>query len=106
MAYTTIFNNVVFVEGENNLAQLVCDVSSDTSFQFGSQLKNLNDIKAHLAYQAYQQGCNCIVRFAYGQKSRWLALDDVAFWGRGVAARLQQDAYDEIVKTIAARENS
>lgn len=104
MAYTTIFNNIIFIEGENNLAQLAYDVSSDTSFQIGSQLKNLNDIKAHLAYQAHQGGCNCIVRFVYGQKSRLLAFDDVAFWGRGVAAKLPQDAYNEIVQTVMSRQ--
>lgn len=104
MAYTSIHNGIIFIEGEDSRAQLVCDVSSDTSFQLGSQLKNLNDIKNHLAYQAYQRGCNCVVRFVYGQKSRWLAFDDVAFWGRGVAAALSPDIYDQIVQAVNARQ--
>ena len=98
MAFTTVYNGVVFIEGKHIDAKVVNAVQVDLSFKFGAQLKSLRDVKNELAQQARACGCNAVIYFTYGQKSRWLAIDDVAFWGKGVAAMLPSHIYDEIVK--------
>ena len=103
--YPTIFNGIIFIESPFNDGQKIAAVSADLSFQFGAQLKNLNDIKNDLAYKAYSLGCNCVSEFRYGQKSRWLAIDDVAFFGSGVAMRLSPDIYQQIVAYIQKRDS-
>ena len=67
------------------------------SFTFGAQLKSLRDVKNNLVSKAKTAGCNAIVDFTYGQKSRWLAIDDVAFWGKGKLAQIPIEAYNKIV---------
>ena len=75
-------------------------MSVDLSFKFGAQLKNLNDVKSDMALKAIQANCNCISNFKYGQKSRWLAIDDVAFFGDGVMGNVSSDEYDRILEFI------
>lgn len=103
--YPTIFNGIIFIEAPIYDAQRVAAVSADLSFVFGAQLKNLNDIKNDLAYKAGSLGCNCVSEFKYGQKSRWLAIDDVAFFGSGVATRLSPQAYQQMVEYIQKRDS-
>jgi hypothetical protein len=103
MAYTTLYNDIIFIEGNNNNATIVGNVSSDLSFKFGAQLKNLNDVKSDMAAKAKSLGANCILSFTYGQKSRWLAIDDVAFYGNGKAAILPPDTYNELRSKIKNR---
>lgn len=67
----------------------------------GAQLKNLNDVKQDMAIKAKTLGANCILDFTYGQKSRWLAIDDVAFYGK--AAILQSNIYEELVNKVKNR---
>lgn len=100
MAYTTLYNGVVFIEGNNDNAKIIGSVSSDLSFKIGAQLKNLNDVKSDMANKAKVLGANCIVNFTYGQKSRWLAIDDVAFYGNGKAAILLENIYEELVNKV------
>lgn len=100
MAYTTLYNGVVFIEGNNDNAKIIGSVSSDLSFKIGAQLKNLNDVKSDMANKAKVLGANCIVNFTYGQKSRWLAIDDVAFYGNGKAAILPENIYEELVNKV------
>lgn len=100
MAFTTIYNDIVFIEGDNKNASRLRAVESDLSFVFGAQLKSLRDVKENLSLQAKQNGANAILDFTYGQKSRWLAIDDVAFWGKGVLAVLPPDEYQKIIEQL------
>lgn len=103
MAYTTLYKSIIFIEGNNNDARIIGNVSSDLSFKFGAQLKNLNDVKNDMADKAKSLGANCIINFTYGQKSRWLAIDDVAFYGNGKAAILPPNIYEEVMTKIKNR---
>lgn len=103
MAYTTVYNDIVFIEGNNSNANIVGEVSSDLSFKIGAQLKNLNDVKSDMANKAKLLGANCILNFKYGQKSRWLAIDDVAFYGNGKAGIFPSTVYEELVNKVKNR---
>jgi hypothetical protein len=102
MAYTVIYKDVVFIEGSHLTAIRGPFVECDLSFKFGAQLKSLRDVKDNLAEQAKSQDYNCILDFTYGQKSRWLAIDDVAFWGKGCLAKISLEEYSKI-KEIASK---
>ncbi len=99
MAYVTVFNNVIFIEGEHPRAikRLVADTRVGG---FGAQLKNLNDLKSSMADTARQNGCNCVVNFTYGQKSKLIAIDDVAYVGNGYYAILSNEDYNAIVSQL------
>jgi hypothetical protein len=103
--YPTVFNGVIFVEAPVNNGQTMATVRSDLSFKLGAQLKNLNDVKSDLAGQVCALGCNCVGEFKYGQKSRWLAIDDVAFFGSGVAIRLPYEEYQKIIEYVRQRDS-
>jgi hypothetical protein len=97
MAYTTVFENIVFIEGSNPMAKIIKDIKIDLGGSFGAQLKNLTDVKRAIVVQVKSLGGNCFVDFKYGQKSRWLAIDDVSFYGTGKAAILPAETYNEIM---------
>jgi hypothetical protein len=99
MAYTVVHKDIVFIEDFHPTAIRGPLVECDLSFKFGAQLKSLRDVKDKLAEQAKNQGFNCIMNFTYGQKSRWLAFDDVAFWGKGCLANLSTEEYNKIKKS-------
>ena len=103
MGYTTIYDGIVFVEGACPQAKPVQAISVDLSFKIGAQLKSLRDVKNVLVQKAKECGCNAIIQFTYGQKSRWLAIDDVAFWGKGFAAVLSPEDYNEIAQKVENR---
>lgn len=96
MAYTTVYKGIIFVEGNLPGAQVGPAAEVDLSFVLGAQLKSIRDVKNNLVQQAMQMGYNAIVNFTYGQKSRWLAFDDVAFWGKGNFANVSQEMYNEL----------
>jgi hypothetical protein len=96
MAYTVIYNGIVFIEGPHPTAIRGPSVECDLSFTFGAQLKSLRDVKDKLAEQARSQGYNCITDFTYGQKHRLLANDDIAFWGKGCLVNLSTEEYNKI----------
>jgi len=96
MAYTVIYDDIVFVEGDLPNSIRGSSVECDLSFKFGAQLKSLRDVKNDLVKKAKASGYNAILDFTYGQKSRWLAIDDVAFWGKGCMANIPQEIYNEI----------
>ena len=102
--YPTLYRGVIFVETPVDEGTPVANVSADLSFKLGAQLKNLNNVKDELVQKAAAYGCNCVASFAYGQKSRWLAIDDVAYFGNGVATRLDAAAYQRITQYIQARD--
>lgn len=101
MAYTCLYKGVIFIEGGHEQAAPICAIEADLSFKFGAQLKNLNHVKDALVEQTLANGGNCVTHFTYGQKSRWLALDDVAYWGKGTCVKLPQYAYEELCAKYA-----
>lgn len=99
MAYVTVYDGVVFIEGEHPRA--VKRYSAETRVGgFGAQLKNLNDLKLQMAQTAKFNGCNCVVNFTYSQKAKIIAIDDVAFVGNGFYAVLSDVDYNSIVSQI------
>jgi hypothetical protein len=97
MAYTTVFDDVVFIEGKHPDANIIKNIKVDLGYRIGAQLKNIKDVKRELAMNVKLAGGNCLVDFEYGQKAKWLAIDDVAFWGSGKIAILPPDIYNEII---------
>lgn len=98
MAYTTVYKDYIFVEGDNPKAKRKIKIKSNLS-GFGAQLKNLNNVKDNLILQAKLYNCNCILDFKYGQKSSLFSIDDVKFYGSGVCAVLPQDEYEKIIES-------
>ncbi len=99
MAFVTVFQGVVFIEGDHPRA--VKQYSAETRVSgFGAQLKNLNDLKQTMANTARNCGCNCVVNFTYGQKSKLIAIDDVAYVGNGFYAVLSPEDYNSIVSQL------
>ena len=96
MAFVTVHNGVVFIEGDHPRA--VKRYTAETRVGgFGAQLRNLNDLKEIMAQTAKLNGCNCVVNFTYGQKSKLIAIDDVAFTGDGFYAVLSPQDYNSIL---------
>ena len=105
MAYKTVFEGVVFVEGDEPYVQSLGPVRYVKDGFYNQQLKNLDMVKHQMADKAKKLGANAIVGFKYGQKSAgWfraalLSLDDNINWyGEGVAVRIDETRYNEILK--------
>ena len=100
MAFVTLYNGVVFIEGDHPRA--VKRYSAETRVGgLGAQLRNLNDLKSTMALTAKQNGCNCVVNFTYGQQTKILAFDDIAFIGNGIYAVLSPQDYNSIVSQLS-----
>ena len=99
MAYVTAFKGILFIEGEHPRAEKIQYAEINLS-GIGAQLKNLNDLKEAMANVAVQHGCNCIVNFAYGQKAKLMAIDDVSYVGSGYYARLSPQDYGCIISQL------
>jgi len=96
MAFVTVHRGIVFIEGDHPRA--VKRYSAETRVGgFGAQLRNLNDLKEQMAQIAYNNGCNCVVNFTYGQRSKVIAIDDVAYVGNGFYAVLPPADYQSII---------
>lgn len=95
MAYTTVYKDIVFVEGDNPKAVRKTKIKTNLKGA-GAQMKNLNNVKNRLAFSAKLHKCNCILDFKYGQKTAFFSHDYVC--GRGVCAVLPDDEYDRIIK--------
>ncbi len=96
MAFVTVFQGIVFIEGDHPRA--VKYYTAETRVGgFGAQLRNLNDLKAEMAQTAMRCGCNCVVNFTYGQRSKVIAIDDVAYVGNGFYAVLPPADYSSIM---------
>lgn len=91
MAFTCVYEGMVISEGKLERSRPLGLIEVDLSFKIGAQLKSLRDVKSALVNQARALGANAIEDFSYGQKHRWLAIDDVAFWGKAVAVRIPDD---------------
>lgn len=99
MAFVTALNGVIFIEGDHPRA--IKRFSAETRVGgFGAQLRNLNDLKYQMAQTAILQGCNCVVNFTYGQKSKLIAIDDVAYVGNGFYAVLSPNDYQSIISQL------
>ena len=101
--YVSFFEDILFVEGNVTGANMLGSVQVDLSFKIGAHFKNLNDVKLDLVRQCRQFGGNCVCQFKYGQKSRWLAIDDVAFFGSGMACFVSPEDYNAAVEKVKAR---
>lgn len=104
MAYKTVYNDIIFIEGDDYKATKVAEVTYKKTF-YNQQSKTLDDVKDQLSEKAKKLGCNAVVCFTYGQKSvGWfraslLALDDNINWyGNGCAANIPNDYYEELLQ--------
>lgn len=95
----TASNGVLFFEGTPNYIKKSkqLNVSLDGIFK-GSQNTSLTEIKKILAEQCLEAECNAVINFQYGQKSSGLFLtllsrDDVAWYGSGYAASVDEAAF-------------
>ena len=98
MAYSAIFNDVAFVEGEMQTIQTGNNVEYNAGKQtiFNKHLKSLKDVKEYFAEIAKNKGYNAIINFTYGQKSRYLMFDNITFWGKGILANISTEEYEKI----------
>ncbi|MEG1016000.1 MAG: hypothetical protein RR228_00135 [Bacilli bacterium] len=96
MAYTTIYEDVIFIEGDNSKAKRLKEIKTHLG-GFGAQFKNLDNVKSSLAQQVKLLNGNCLLDFKYGQKSSLLSIDDVKFFGNGVAGILDESEYKKII---------
>ena len=69
MAYTSLYKNIIFVEGDEPSAKILCDLKYDKHFTFNSQSKTLDCVKDEFVKKAISMGGNAIVDFTYGQKT-------------------------------------
>ncbi len=91
MAFTCVYEGMIISEGRLEQSQSLGMIEVDLSFKIGAQLKSLRDVKSELVTKARALGANAIESFTYGQKHRWLAIDDIALWGKAVAVRIPDD---------------
>jgi hypothetical protein len=99
MAYTTVYEGIVFVEGDYPRASRGPEV--DCTLLGGGQLTSLDDVKHNLAQQAKQRPYNAVLNFTYGQKTGFFlsifAYDGVSYWGKGCLSNLPQSDYQQVV---------
>ncbi|MBR6514090.1 MAG: hypothetical protein IKT46_04565 [Clostridia bacterium] len=106
MAYTTIHNGVIFIEGEEPGATVIGPIEYKKEGFYNQQLKDLDMVKDQLARRTQEMGGNAVKDFKYGQKSTsWfrsmlLSYDDNINWyGNGIVVRLTPERYKEIVES-------
>ncbi len=103
MGYTNFHKGFLFSEGKIEVLKVCGNIKSDLSFKIGAQLKNLSDVKDALVNKAKWLGANAIINFTYGQKSRWLAIDDVAFFGSGTAVVIADSVIEKFKNTDSTK---
>ena len=85
----TVAAGVLFVEGECPGCHEIGPASVCIGGMFTqSQLKSLDDVKLQLAAAVTQMGGNGLIRFKYGQRSKFWSLDGLTWYGEGVAAEV------------------
>ncbi|MBQ3116082.1 MAG: hypothetical protein IJC07_03540 [Clostridia bacterium] len=105
MVYYSIFEDVIFVEGEIPFERSLGTVEYKKKGIINEQFKNLDNVKYQLAVKAKEVGANAVIKFKYGQKNTsWframiLSIDDNVNWfGSGEAVLLSQEQYQEILE--------
>lgn len=111
MAYKSLFNGIIFIEGDEEYSSLLGNVEYKKEGFYNNQLKNLDNVKSQLADKAKLLGANAVIEFKYGQKSTtWLRsmilrLDDNINWyGSGIAVKIDDNKYNEYTKQINSRD--
>ena len=94
--YKTMYRGIAFVEGTIPGAQILEPYRVSLGFRFGAQLKNLRYVKDKFVEAALRCGSNAVLDFTYGQKSRLFAIDDVAYWGKGLLGILPPEELAQI----------
>ncbi len=107
MVHASIYNGIVFIEGDEPSAKLLGEVNYTSYHSFNSQLKTLDSVKEMLSKKTLELGGNAVVNFKYGQKSYgllkslifWLD-DNVKWYGSGTAAILTDEKLNAIIDQI------
>ena len=107
MAYCSVYEDIIFVEGETDYLELKGEIEYKKDSFYNQQLKSLYNIKHQFAENAKATGANAVIRFKYGQKSMsWfksalLAFDDnVKWYGTGVLAVISEEEKIRILEKI------
>lgn len=107
MAYKSIFNDIIFIEGDEEYVQFIGPIEYKKDSFYNQQFKNLDNVKDQMSRKAHEKGANAIINFKYGQKttsfwrSLFLSLDDNVNWyGSGSAVVLPMDRIEEIKNEI------
>ncbi len=106
MAYTSVHNGMIFIEGDEPGARRIGPVEYKKTSFYNQQLKDLDAVKDQLAEKAAAMGANAVINFKYGQKSttflRSLVLkydDNVNWYGTGTAVIISPERRREILAT-------
>lgn len=109
MAYKSIMDGVVFVEGPMDSIKQLGNVTHTQKGFFSQDMKTLSDIKKELVQKAHTMGANAIINFKYGQKStsylRAVALAwnaNANWYAEGTAVVLDDAVYNKIVKQLTS----
>lgn len=104
MAYTSMFENIIFVEGSCEFLNFMGNLEYKKDSFFNQQFRNLDDVKHQLAEKAKKLGANAIINFRYGQKTisffkaMLLAADDNVNWyASGEAVVLTEEKFNELL---------
>lgn len=107
MAYKSLYNGIIFIEGHEDYIKNLGKVEYKKDKLYNNQLKNLDDVKEQLSCKAKNAGGNAVINFKYGQKNTsWLrslilSLDDNVNWyGEGEIVLIDEFKYNEIVEKI------
>lgn len=99
MAYTSIHNNILFIEGSEQSATILGQIKYKSKL-LNAQLKSLEAVKDQLAEKAISMGGNAVIDFNYGQKENCWFWDSVRWYGNGQAAIIPENRWKEIVENI------
>ena len=104
MAYKSIVNGFLFVEGFEESIRVIGPIEYKKSLSFNQQLKNLDDIKIVLIEKAKEMGANAIIHFEYGQKTIgfWKSLvlwhdDNISWYAKGLAVYIDPAKIEEMM---------
>lgn len=110
MAYKSLFDGILFVEGFEENIQVLGPVEYKKDLSFNQQLKNLDDVKRQLVEAAKNMGANAIINFEYGQKTIgfWKSIvfsrdDNVNWYAKGLAVIIDSSRMEEIIEKIKSR---